>query len=210
MNNWSQQIEDDLRWREEELVSLKLQAISMDKNSIRHKALLRAMWVLLYAHYEGFCKFTWDLYLEELAKLAIKRKEFKDEFIKFSLSKIFKETKKSSHDDIWNFICVDFHSLLEDKLDFPDKLTTKSNLAPHLLRENSLKVGIDCKLIDYYNIEIKTLVGRRNDIAHGKVNQIKSVEEYQKYEKATFEVMHELAVLIVDCLEKRLYLKNPN
>ena len=67
MNNWSQQIEDDLRWREEELVSLKLQAISMDKNSIRHKALLRAMWVLLYAHYEGFCKFPWYLYLEELA-----------------------------------------------------------------------------------------------------------------------------------------------
>jgi hypothetical protein len=78
------------------------------------------------------------------------------------------------------------------------------------LKDNSSKAGLDCKLIDNHKIKIKTLVGRRNDIAHGKINTISSIEEYQIYENAALDVMYELAVLVVDCLEKRLYLKNPN
>jgi hypothetical protein len=210
MNNWSQQLEEDLKWRDKELVSLKQQVILADKSSIRYQALLRAMWVLLYAHYEGFCKFTWDLYLDELEKLEIKRKECKDEFIKFSLEKEFKKAKKGSDNEVWDFIHRDFSLLLEDNLNFPVKLKTDSNLWPNLLKDNSSKAGLDCKLIDNHKIKIQTLVARRNKIAHGKINTISSIEEYQIYENAALDVMYELAVLVVDCLEKKLYLKNPN
>ena len=78
MSNWSQQLEDDLKWREAELASLKEQVVISSKHSVRYQALLRAMLALLYAHYEGFCKFAWELYLDELQNSRIKRKDCKD------------------------------------------------------------------------------------------------------------------------------------
>jgi hypothetical protein len=208
MNNWSQQLEEDLIWREKELASLKAYVISIDKTSVRYQALLRAMWLLLYAHYEGFCKFTWDLYLEELENLQIQRKKCKDEFVKLSLTDSFKSFRGDiSDDNIWKFSSMDFHLLLEKELKFSVKLETDSNLWPNLLKDNSLKVGLDCQLIDIHRAKLRNLVGRRNEIAHGKKNIIKNIEEYQPYEQAALEVMHELAVLVVDCLDKRLYLK---
>lgn len=58
MSNWDKQLEDDLDWRQAELASLKSQVIKATNGSVMHQVLLRAMWALLYAHYEGFCKFA--------------------------------------------------------------------------------------------------------------------------------------------------------
>lgn len=45
-------LELDLKWREAELASLKRQAIISAKDSVAYRSLLRAMWALLYAHFE--------------------------------------------------------------------------------------------------------------------------------------------------------------
>jgi hypothetical protein len=210
MNNWAKQLENDLNWREAELVSLKTQVIKATNGSVLHQVLLRAMWALLYAHYEGFCKFAWDLYLDELQKVGVKRKECKAEIARLSLQKQFRELKGDlSLENLWNFTQTDFKTLLEENLDFQVKLETNSNLYPNLLMENSLQVCLDCTLVEQYKIELRTLVARRNEIAHGKKMLIKDIQEYQKYEQAALEVMHELAVSIVECLDKKLYLNSP-
>jgi hypothetical protein len=98
--------------------------------------------------------------------------------------------------------------LLEDNLDFQIRLETQSNLYPSLFKENVIQAGLTCTLIDKYQIELKALVTRRNEIAHGQKMTIKNIDEYKKYEDAALEVMHELAISIIDCLDKKLYLKN--
>ena len=57
--DWSQQLEEDLSWREGEIASLKLAIVAAVPS--RRAPLLRAAWALLYAHYEGFCRFAWAL-----------------------------------------------------------------------------------------------------------------------------------------------------
>ena len=210
MSNWLKQLEEDLDWRLTELAILKKQAVLASKDSDRYRALLRALWAMLYAHYEGFCKFAWDLYLDELQKAGVKRKNCKDEIAKLSLQKQFKSLKGDlSPENLWNFGQTGFRTMLEDNLDFQVKLETQSNLYPQLFKENSLKVCLNCSLVDQYEIELKGLVKRRNEIAHGQKMIIKDLNEYKKYEDAAIEVMHELAIAIVDCLDQRLYLKNP-
>ncbi|NEQ64877.1 MAG: hypothetical protein F6K21_05120 [Symploca sp. SIO2D2] len=210
MSSWLKQLEEDLDWRLTELAILKKQAVLASKDSDRYRALLRALWAMLYAHYEGFCKFAWDLYLDELQKVSVKRKDCKDEIAKLSLQKQFKSLKGDlSPESLWNFGQTGFRTMLEDNLDFQVKLETQSNLYPQLFKENSLKVCLSCALVDQYEIELKGLVRRRNEIAHGQKTIIKDLNEYKKYEDAAIEVMHELAVAIVDCLDKQLYLKNP-
>ncbi|MFN6567468.1 MAE_28990/MAE_18760 family HEPN-like nuclease [Dendronalium sp. ChiSLP03b] len=210
MSNWYQELEKDLNWREAELASLKRQVITTTKGTVAHKVLLRAVWALLYAHYEGFCKFAWDLYLDELQKSGVKRKECKDEIARLSLQKQFKELKGDlTSENIWNFAQIYLQNLLEENIDFQVKLETESNLYPNVFIDNSRQVCLDCILVDQYKIELRTLVARRNYIAHGKEMVIKDIQEYQKYEKAALEVMHELAISIVECLDKKLYLKIP-
>jgi hypothetical protein len=210
MSNWSQELENDLSWREAELVSLKLQVLKTAKGSVIYQALLRALWAMLYAHYEGFCKFAWDLYLEELQKLGIKRKDCREEIAKLSLQKYLNSFKWDlSIDSFWEFGQTGFQKMLEEDLDFSTKLDTESNLYPNLLKKNSIQVCLNYQLVEKYEIELKALVTRRNHIAHGKKMIIKDLQEYKKYEDAAIEVMHELAISIVDCLDNKSYLKNP-
>ena len=209
MSKWLKELEDDLNWRETELAILKKQAVLASKDSDRYRVLLRAMWALLYAHYEGFCKFAWDVYLEELQKADVKRKDCKDEIAKLSLQKKFKTLKGDlSPESLWDFGQTGFGIMLEDNLDFQIRLKTQSNLYPNLFKENVIQAGLTCTLVDKYQIELKALVTRRNEIAHGQKMTIKNIDEYKKYEDAALEVMHELAISIIDCLDKKLYLKN--
>ncbi|MGL5062207.1 MAG: MAE_28990/MAE_18760 family HEPN-like nuclease [Microcoleus sp.] len=209
MSKWSQELEEDLKWREAELGSLKLQVVKATQSSVK-QALLRAMWALLYAHYEGFCKFAWDLYLDELRKTGVKRKDCQDAIARLSLENNFKEMRGNlSALSIWEFGQTQFKSLLEENLDFQVKLETDSNLWPHILKDNTLQAGLNCTLVDRYEVKLRALVSRRNGIAHGQKMIIKDIHEYQEYENAALEVMHDLAVAIVECLDCKLYLKNP-
>ncbi len=213
MNNWSQELENDLRWREAELISLKLQVIKTAKDSTPYQVLLRALWAILYAHYEGFCKFAWNLYLQELEKLGLKRKECRDELAKLSLQNQLNPFKRNlTMDSFWEFGQIGFQKMLEENLDFTHqikKIDDQSNLHPDLFKENSSQVCLGYQLVEKHQRELMILVDRRNKIAHGKKLIIKDLQEYQKYEDAAIEVMHELAISIVDCLDSQSYLKNP-
>jgi MAE_28990/MAE_18760-like HEPN len=208
MSNWAKEIENDLDWRWSELASIKIQIVKADKGSVRYEALLRALVVLLYAHYEGFCKFSWDLYLDSLEKQRLKRKDCDDRIVRLSLSKKFKELKGDlSPQGVWDFFTTHFPLLMDDHLEFKVRLETQSNLWPNLLKANSQEVGLSCAMADYHGSLLKALVRRRNDIAHGRRELIRDLNEYEKYEKAAFETMYELGLSVVDCLEGQVYLK---
>ena len=52
---WETELEQDLKWREDELAAMKFAVTQTVIGTAPHKALLRAAWAMLYAHYEGFC-----------------------------------------------------------------------------------------------------------------------------------------------------------
>lgn len=208
MSHSAKQLEEDLSWREAELGSLKIQVATAPKGSTQQTALLRAMWAMLYAHFEGFCKFAWDTYLDALQSLSLKRKGFKPEICQFSLTKDFRALHGNlSANSIYEFCEKTFSELLEQKIEFKIGLETDSNLWPNLFIENIEKICLECTSIESEKTFIKSLVARRNDIAHGKKLIINSLDEYQKYENSALLVMHDLAVNIVDSLEKKAYLK---
>jgi hypothetical protein len=208
MSNWAKEIENELDWRWSELAAIKVQIVKADKVSVRYEALLRALVVLLYAHYEGFCKFSWDLYLDGLQKRRLRRKDCDDRIVQLSLQKKFKELRGDlSPQSVWEFFTTHFPQLMDDHLEFQVRLETKSNLWPNLLKSNSQAVGLSCKMADEHESLLKALVRQRNSIAHGRRELIRDLEEYEKYEKAAFEAMYELGLSVVECLERETYLK---
>ena len=210
MRNWAFELEEDLRWREAELASFKILVTEADKGSVRQIALLRAMWAMLYAHYEGFAKFGWDLYLEALEAQGPNRGDCTEAVARLSLLKEFKEFRADlTPFSIWKFCNSTFASLLGEKVSFNLHLETESNLWPKLFRYNSQLANLPCTMIDAHDAKIRALVERRNEIAHGQKMVINTLDEYQEYENAATLVMHELAIEIINCLQTRSYLTAP-
>ncbi|MBJ7544156.1 hypothetical protein JDN41_11430, partial [Rhodomicrobium udaipurense] len=194
MSAWSDQIEADLKWREAEIASLKLLAASADHASDRQRAVLRALWAMLYAHYEGFCLFCWNLMLDAIEKEACAIEDLNENFAKLAMADAFNKLRSDlSSDRIWIFIRNEFQTHLKTAVKFEKRLETRSNLWPNLAVENNRAIGLDCNLFEENAALIKGLVSRRNEIAHGKKMVIKDLKEYQSYENATLLVMHELA-----------------
>lgn len=208
MTTPSDVLENDLSWREAEIASLKLLIADAKPGSVRERSLLRALWTMLYAHYEGFFKFAWDFYLDTLQSFGLSRAEAVDAVARFSLAKEFRVLRGNlSSEALWSCFIADFDQWMRDRLTFDIKLETNSNLWPSVALKNSQQVGLPSAQVENNDLKLRSLVARRNEIAHGKQLVIKSLSEYQPYEDAVVLAMHELAVGVIEALEDRKYLK---
>lgn len=202
-------LEQDLRWREAELASLKRLAIVSSTDSAAYQGLLRAMWALLYAHFEGFTKFCWDSVLDHVQSENIPTKELDARYALLALENEFRSLRAGLDPDaIWTFLQRKIPAALSAKAVFPEdlRLKTDSNLWPNVFERETAKLGIVCDELDKHRARIKTLVARRNDIAHGKGMTIANLSEYHDYEHATFCLMHELAIKVLELVEQKTYL----
>ena len=82
-----------------------------------------------------------------------------------------------------------------------------SNLDSKVLRRNLFKLGFPQDRFKSYERNLNELVYRRHGIAHGVDINIIPKGAYDRLEKAAFDFMEELTLLIVDALETSQYLK---
>lgn len=191
----------DLTWREAELASLKLEIVNSARGSVKQRAFLRAIWAMLYAHYEGFAVFAWTSYLDELQKLGIRRNLLSKELIALSMEPTFNLMKNNfTSDDMLKFYSQDFSNTLAQPVIFPSSLEAESNLWPDLYRRNCKRASLSHFKADENDRRLKLLVQRRNGIAHGEAIIVRDLDEYQSFETAVMLVMHELAISIIDCM----------
>jgi hypothetical protein len=88
---------------------------------------------------------------------------------------------------------------------FPS-VETNSNLWPDLLEDLLEKADMKSNVLSQNAQKIKTLVSRRNGIAHGETNFISEVDYYLTYESAVYEIMYDLALLVDDRLKREPYI----
>ena len=85
------------------------------------------------------------------------------------------------------------------------RLETESNLWPNVFERECAKIGVSSNVMRLYSTRMRALVSRRNDIAHGKGMTIRSVNEFAEYENCTLLVLHDLALQVLEILEKEAY-----
>jgi hypothetical protein len=208
MTPFQQQIEQDLAWREAEMASLKMLLASAPTGSDRQRALLRACSAMLYAHYEGFCKFCWILMLDTIATEAHVRNDLVEALAKRSMISVFRNFRGDTSDAaIWQFAGSEFQRELGQVAVFPDEIDTESNLWPSVSQKINDSIGLQYPLLNAHEAELRQLVGRRNKIAHGEKLEIADIPQFQQFEHAAVLVMHELALGVAECLENKTYLR---
>lgn len=197
-------ISQDLDWREAELGSLKLLLARNDTTEHQKTVLLRACWALLYAHYEGFTKTTLTIFFDEARKRAQDCGSLPKLTRLFALEKLLKKIRNMPPPDFLNEIenFSGFHHPVKPV--FPE-VDTKSNLWPNVLQELLDAADLELPSLAANQALIKTLVFRRNNIAHGSQDLIQEVTYYRSYEAAVYDLMYELAFSVDERLKRAPY-----
>lgn len=189
------EIEADLDWREAELASLRILMVSRTVTAREKRVLYRAAWSLLYAHYEGFCKFALTVYYDRLSRVGITCNNLPEPTKHFALSSATKSLRNKPLPDLIESILRFQEDHLNVAPQFPE-VSTDSNLWPSVL-ENLLECAdLQVAELSENKFKLKTLVGRRNKIAHGERDIIVDFPYYETYERAFREVAYNLALKI--------------
>lgn len=185
-------ISSDLDWRESEIASLKILLSRSDLGPIQKQTLLRAAWAMLYAHYEGYVKFCFTIFFEEIEKRSIRCSDLPSSTQSFALRSAIKEIRTLPLEDCIIKILSFKEDFIEAAAKFPE-IETNANLWPDLLVKFMNLADLDPAVVLYHKRKLDTLVARRNGIAHGEQDIIKETEYYFGFEAAVYEVFYDLA-----------------
>lgn len=198
---------EDISWRQDELAILKTTYIQSPESTPRGRTLRRAYLALLYAHYEGFTKFAWEEFLIRAAADTITLAELKNPLIaNFTSSQIndlrgcpaaqFVETTQRY---VSNLSAAGPHSY---------KALQTSNLWPQVFEEGCEALALSASYISTNRLTLKSLVSRRNDIAHGKNVPVSDADLFV-LEEAVWKVILALADDVAKGVERKCYLRPP-
>lgn len=188
-------ISQDLDWREREIASMRILLSGPDLTDSQRSALLRAGWAMLYAHYEGFIKNTLTVFYDEAAKAAGKCEHLPSSTKAFALRDRLSLLRSLSCEDMLNGIENFQVDCLASRPQFPD-VVTKSNLWPNVLIDLLKTADLNTSVAEKNEVKLRTLVSRRNSIAHGEKNFISEVSYFRGFEEAVYEVLYDVALQV--------------
>lgn len=169
-------VSSEYAWRRKELTNLRGIAFSA-RNSAR-KNLLRSLIPILYAHWEGFVKKVSIAKLTYLVSKGLKYKDLNESFMAFAAFEAFGGQIPVNRFEAISKIAKGDIGLDSSMQISPEKyIDTKSNLNSEVLREISLKVGVDYSLfVLKENLIDEKFLGLRNKICHGERVDVTSLE----------------------------------
>nr|WP_302910843.1 MAE_28990/MAE_18760 family HEPN-like nuclease [Neorhizobium galegae] len=163
-----------------------------DISGSQREVLLRASWGMLYAHYEGFAKFCLSVFYAEAKQRISACHELPANTRVFAHSKLIKTLRQLPADQFLSAVENFGTNHASTPPEFPD-VDTDANLWPNLLIDLLNAADIDANFVEKHRQKLRTLVKRRNGIAHGEEDIIPEVRYYLEFEQAVYEIMYDLA-----------------
>lgn len=219
---WAQ-VEQEQAWRTDEIRFFDNHAATLsDENQSRFR---RANILLLYSHYEGFCKFMFNLYVTTINAAGLRSRDVNFALAAASLDQVFRELRNPQGkavefrgimpEDTKLQVFARDKAFLEKSSDFenrplmiPDTVVdTESNLKPIVLRKNLFRLGFPHDALQSVEGHIHRLLLIRNEIAHGASSRVIPFSEYEELRQAAFKVMDEVKRFVISYLQSSNYLR---
>jgi hypothetical protein len=168
-NDFQVYLDEEFAWRLKEISDIKGAIRTAEATSRR--ALIRAGVPILYAHWEGFVKVSSEALLNYINNQGLAYRQLKPCFIAFG-------AKKKAHgfiasgNPLQNIAVVEFFLNELDsraEISFAGSVDTESNLRSMVFERIATSIGVSTAAYETKYILIdKSLVDRRNSIAHGE------------------------------------------
>jgi len=216
-------IEQDQRIRLDEIRFLHIICANLSSEDDKSR-MRRAMVVMLYSHFEGFAKFTLEVYRRFVDQSKLKCCEVQPALATAVLRDLFKAFQNP--DGGRSFLPKELmdarelrplaiqRTFVENAWAFGQRLAaipdgyvdTESNLKPVVLRKNLFRLGLPHDLFDGFEGSINKLLHYRNSIAHGKRDLAIDETDYDKLFIAVSEIMDELRRSILKAISTSAFL----
>lgn len=218
------QLEEELDWRTKEILFFQNQCATLEDKGKKEK-FRRALILILYSHFEGYCKFGLTLYLSVINKENIDCKDANYAIAAASLSDLFvslrdgtnkaPEFKNDAPDDTKLHLFAREREFIERTSDFlgrkvfiPDKVVdTESNLKPIVLRKNLYKLGLPHNRFSSIEPDIDMLLNLRNNIAHGATKDGIPERRYEQLRESAFRIMKTISIELTEAVSEKWYQK---
>lgn len=219
------QLEHELTWRWNEIRFLHNQLfhISDEANKDRYR---KSLVVMLYAHYEGFCRTALSIYAGAVNEANVRCGDASPCIAAASLAGVFRDFEnpqrrselfsRSLPDDTALHRFARRVELLERLGDIWSRVVAipaeavvdaEGNLTPTVMRKLLYRLGFAHDAFQNYDGRIDLLLNRRNGIAHGARRDGITESEYRQVEEAAHDIMQELVKMIFSALKCTMYLK---
>jgi hypothetical protein len=220
------ELEAEWTWRLDELRFLKNQLANIgndEQSSIYRKSLV----VMLYSHFEGFCKAAFAVYVHALNAEGLAVQQVNAALVASAFSRIFGDLRYAEKkSEFFRTSAPDdsgLHRYARDRefverfdeflklhltLDSDAIVDTESNLRPVVLQKIIFRLGMNHLMVDPWLDAISQLIGRRNAIAHGSSRKGIDAKEYIELELAVMSVIAEITKALFDAAVSGLHLKS--
>jgi hypothetical protein len=218
-------LEDELTWRQDEIRFLHNQLNSIKKEEDK-KRYRKVLVVMLYSHFEGFCKTAFSIYANAINQENLTCSHVIDPIIASSLSTIFREfentNKKSSlfkndlPDDrtIHRFsrqveLINNLNAIWAQRVNIPidDVVDTEANLKPSVMRKILYRLGLPHDAFNENEGKLHSLLNYRNKIAHGSSKDGLDEKIYEEIQASTLRIMSSTIKMIMNALSQTNYLR---
>jgi MAE_28990/MAE_18760-like HEPN len=220
------ELEEEQTWRRDEIRFLRNQIANMRSDTEKDKY-RRSLVVMLYAHYEGFCKAALLQYVRAVNEANLRCGDVVPAIVATSWMNIFKEIENAEvKSRIFRALLPDDTQLhrfarrrhfVEQITEFHDMAATlpeeavdvEDNLSPIVMKKVLFRVGIEHDAFASHDGDILFLLNRRNNISHGV--ERKGIEEkvYERLEQAVFKIMDDLMDMIIDSIRNEIFKRKP-
>lgn len=225
LDSFRAQLEEEQAWRVEEILFFQNHCASIH-DDMNRKKFRRALILLLYSNFEGFCQFALGLYLSSINLAQVKCSEASWAIVASSLSDVFEtlrnpekkapEFKSTLPDDSKLHRYSRDREFVERAIDIMQRIVvlpesvvdTESNLKPAVLRKNLYRLGLPFEQFESLEGDIGKLLGFRNRIAHGATRLGIGEKLYIDMRDAAFRIMRETAVTITRAYHEKWYLRS--
>ena len=218
------ELEADREWREQEIRGFQNRGAKLESEEDQ-KQYRRALVLLLYAHYEGFCKFALTLYVSAINQSGILCGGAEYALAAASLDSLFRDLRNpNKKSDIFRHSLPDDAKLHQfarerefvertselEKLPVritDDVVDTESNLTPTVLKKNLYRLGLPHDKFDGHKDDINKLLSIRNGISHGSLKD--GVEEplYRQLRTSTYSIMSDVSTDVMRALFEQAYVR---
>lgn len=222
-NLWSQ-IENELAWRQSELRFLNNQIEKLDNENDK-KTLRRSAILMLYAHFEGFTKFSFELYINAINNENLRCAQVNHHIVACSMNDVFKELRNPNSktnifrnslpdDTMLHRFARNVHFLqsLDEKLSqlvsIPESIIdTESNLKPKVISKLLYSIGLNHNLFESEYGAVNRLLNIRNKIGHGEMRRGLEEQEFNDLYNISINILTVIKSKIMESLTNRNYLR---
>lgn len=222
LNSVLAEIEQDLSWRQDELAFFE-NDLTATTNESHQKLKTKPLILLLYAHFEGHAKLMLLKYASEINNLNLDCSGTVPNLVASTLDPIFGALKnpdkahpifKKEYDPDFKELCrrTEFlevlNQIMTTKISLKvDKIVdVESNLKPPVLKKIFYRLGIQHDCISDRDLgNLATLLGYRNNIAHGSKKDGMPIVDYYKIKTSISSLLNLIKAQVISHLSQKKY-----